>query len=219
MGTINLFFRCLIAAVLLAVCPAKAFSQVRVAVKSPAPLDSSKKPFTKHYRSAGGKEFKNLAEQDQKEKAEMTQKMEVLLAKVKEEAAKIPPLEFPQDSAPLLLDCMNSSSDVKRVPGLGNKEALEFDMLVMQKKEIPSDTETIFGASALVVGFDDKAPNPSWIVAEDFGIECLPFRVRVFGDRIERYSGMDALKNFDLAKKGKFHEYVLSKYGKKTAKK
>lgn len=176
--------------------------------------------FKKHYRGEGGTKIEMSPELEARQAQRVRDLASQLEAQMAPEMEKLKKdLEKSEAVAmekPVIWDCRDSKRSVHKSSGKGDK--VEFDMLILRKAEVPSDTKSIFGSETVVIGFDESTPNATWIPLHDFKVECLPYRLRVLGNRTETYYGRDALKNFDKVKKGQFHEYIKSKYGQDNEK-
>lgn len=209
---------CAVLLATLALFPSLAFSLP----STETPSVPRKKGFTAHFRGTSGQALAEESSLPKTEKVDAGRNIESesITAESDEggnETGNPPALsisEFTQ--SPVLYDCSESSKNVDKFSGVHREAAAapELDILIMRKDEVPEDRDVIFGKTVEVIGFDDRSPNPSWLPVNIFEIKCLPSRVRVFEDRMELYTGMDALLNFDLGKHGKLHEYVVAKYGK-----
>jgi len=81
------------------------------------------------------------------------------------------------------------------------------DFLFLRGVE-PRDADELFGVTVQVVTCSDRPGDGCALIAEQFGLECLPTRVRVQNDELYRLEGEAALKNYDVKSTGAMHPLV-----------
>lgn len=93
----------------------------------------------------------------------------------------------------------------------GSSDSVYSDTLFIKNGKLPEDWKMMIGegVGALEVG-GAQTPYASQY-ANAFNVPCLPYRIRVLGDRVVYLEGNDALRNFDKGSKGKLHEFFKEK--------
>jgi hypothetical protein len=84
----------------------------------------------------------------------------------------------------------------------GDKTIL-FDMLFIAKRDLPLDTDEVFGKDTIIHPYDAETPNALAFSAVGVGVTCLPTRMRATKAYVYRDEGANALKNFDENPHGK----------------
>ena len=81
------------------------------------------------------------------------------------------------------------------------------DFLFLRGVE-PRDADELFGVRVQVITCSDRPGDGCALIAEQFGLECLPTRIRVQNDELYRLEGEAALKNYDVKSTGAMHPLV-----------
>jgi hypothetical protein len=72
----------------------------------------------------------------------------------------------------------------------------------------PADSDEFFGTKVNIFQITEDKGDAVSASFSKFGLECLPYRARIFAGYTEALYGEDALLNFDKDKKGKMHQLV-----------
>lgn len=99
-------------------------------------------------------------------------------------APQILPFDRPPKNAPLLLDVL-----FLRIPP-------------------PPDADEFFGTKVQIYQITEDRGDAISATYSRFGLECLPYRARIYAGYTEALYGKDALLNFDKNKRGTIHPLV-----------
>lgn len=175
------------------------------------------RPIVAHYRAKSGIPFPDKKQlevpmpqrHDEYVKARIKTMMSHYMTKLKEQITTQPDL-------PALPACKEDSTK-RYSTGYKGKDDGKFrflDMLFIADR-MPEDTSEIFGRQTLVVQYIKEKGPVAARFARDYGVTCLPFRVRATKKFVMRDRGVNALKNYDKDPHGKgvLHDFMKKKLG------
>lgn len=127
-----------------------------------------------------------------------------VIEQIKEKKIKLPP-------AKELLWCEQSTTTV--LPGGSNNGSgkLEYDRLFIRPEDVITKPEELFGPTTIVQEIPADQDYIASLALADFGIDCLPFRLRLVSGITYLDTGKNALRNFSKNHlKGEMHELMTS---------
>lgn len=94
-------------------------------------------------------------------------------------------------------------------------EELVADILFLDKRDLPLDTEEVFGKKTIARPYNSNEPNFETLGALGIGVDCLPFRWRITRKYLFKDTGKNALKNYDKDQtgEGEYSEFMKAKLG------
>lgn len=92
------------------------------------------------------------------------------------------------------------------------KDRVLSDMLFIQKEYLPLKPQEAFGAITSVKPYWNDRSNSSSVMATQFNVPCLPYRIRITGSNSFAHFGKDAIRNYDGDPngKGELRDYLFS---------
>ncbi len=104
-----------------------------------------------------------------------------------------------QFTIPPLPKCLHSYTDKTELqPRVkGREKEIIGDFLFVTPKHATTSSKEIFGDSVKLIVYDSSKPSPFGLLAKNYEVSCLPYRVRSTGTFLFKHYGEDALKNFN----------------------
>lgn len=163
------------------------------------PSTTSQKLFAHVIKGSGGKPVITKEEimephlkflRENKEKA-----LQIAMEKIKEgqKAAR------EQFTIPPLPSCLLSYTDKTELSQKvdGRESAVIGDFLFVGPKHITTNSKEIFGESVHLIVYDSSKPSPFGLLAKNYQVSCLPYRIRSTGTFLFKHYGEHALRNFN----------------------
>lgn len=166
---------------------------------APAKKETSRTTLIHMRKEGGGKPIISMQEV-------MTPQIELLESKmdeiirtahqtVKESQKKI----IKQFAIPELPRCLRSHTDKTALKPkvTGREKEIISDFLFVAPTHATTNSKEIFGESVEFIVYDSSKPSPFGLLAKNYQVSCLPYRVRSTGTFLFKHYGDDALKNFN----------------------
>jgi len=164
-----------------------------------APSTTSQNLFAHVRKESGGKPVITKEEimephlkfmRENKEKA-----LQIAMEKIKEgqKAAR------EQFTIPPLPNCLLSYTDTTELTQKveGRETAIIGDFLFVGPKHITTNSKEIFGESVHLIVYDSSKPSPFGLLAKNYQVSCLPYRIRSTGTFLFKHYGEHALRNYN----------------------
>lgn len=164
-----------------------------------APSRTSNKLFAHVIQESGGKPIITKEEimaphlkylEDNKERA-----LQIAMEKIQEgqQAAR------EQFTIPPLPSCLLSYTDKTelRQKVEGRETDIIGDFLFVGPQHITTNSKEIFGESVHLIVYDSSKPSPFGLLAKNYEVSCLPYRIRSTGTFLFKHYGEHALRNYN----------------------
>ena len=104
-----------------------------------------------------------------------------------------------QFTIPPLPSCLLSYTDKTELsPKVeGREKDIIGDFLFVGPKHATTNSKEIFGESVHLIVYDSSKPSPFGLLAKNYQVSCLPYRIRSTGTFLFKHYGEHALRNYN----------------------
>jgi hypothetical protein len=97
----------------------------------------------------------------------------------------------------------------------GAPGTLFLDLLYLPTEKVPNDPKDVFGPKVSIYQYKDSGDVTAYENMSIQGVTCLPYRLRILGNKAYRFEGKSALQYLEITDdrpRGKIHPWVRDKF-------